>query len=258
MTKKRYRKISYQADILGGNYPMQALHVPAREETTGDQEWRVIAIPGTPSRDYVFYRFLHHAPDNMEVTMVTRAGYLGGHYGTGISDPVLSFDDQVKAIAPLFQKDDGRRALIMGVSYGGALALKSALDYPQYVDGVMTVAMLVHEPRAYVRAGIKLGGVPGINHILPQYLKNARREVIARRAQITPLFDDLKKMHQPVTIIHGNRDSLVPLSSVKDLKSYFTNEQDVEFSLAKNGSHYLECERPRFLYQELEKLKKRA
>lgn len=258
MPAKRYHSINYRADIQGGDYPMHALHAPALEKPqAGLPPIRIIAIPGTPSRDYVFYRFLARARADLEVTMVTRAGYGGDSYGEGVHEPVLSFEDQVKAIAPLFEKDDGKRTLIFGVSYGGALSLKCALDYPDYIDAVMTVAMLVHEPRAYVRGSVKLGGVPGINHALPQYLKNARREVIARRAQIKPLFEKLKTIHQPVTILHGNRDNLVPLSAAKDLQSYFSADQDVRFQLIKNGTHYLECERPNLLYKELDLLNER-
>ncbi len=253
MAQKRYAPITWTAEIQGGNYPMAGLQA-ASNRADG---WRIVAIPGTPSRDYVFYRFLARAPEYMEVTMVTRAGYGGGAYGEDSKDPVLDFNDQVKAIAPLFEKSDGKKTIILGVSYGGALALKCALDYPNHIHGAMTVAMLVHEPRTYVKGAIRLGGVVGINHALPQYLKNARREVIGRREQIGPLFARLKTMHQPVTILHGNRDNLVPLSAAKDLQGYFTDQQDVQFQLVQNGTHYLECERPNMLYEEIEKLKAR-
>ncbi len=248
MANKRYSRIHWTANIQGGDYPMSGLLAPALKEGA----WRVVAIPGTPSRDHVFYRFLAKAPEDMEVAMVSRAGY-----GPKTGEPVLDFDEQVRSIAPLFTKDDGRKTIILGVSYGGALSLKCALDYPDHIVGALTVAMLVNEPRAYVRASLPLALLPGIKQILPKHLHNARQEVAGRRAQIGPLFDRLKTLDIPVTILHGDADTLVPLQAAHDLKAHFTEEQDVQFSLVKRGSHYLECERPNRLYEEIEGLKAR-
>lgn len=236
---------------------MTALLAPAIETPRTGKPWRVVAIPGTPSRDYVFLRFLARAPADMEVVMVRRAGYGGPHYGSGRLSPVLDFNEQVRAIAPLFQKDDGKQTIIMGVSYGGALALKCALDFPDYIHGAITVAMLVSEPRAYVRSAVSLGGALGVHHALPNYLKTARREVIGRRSQIGPLFDRLKTLKQPVTVMHGNRDTLVPLSAAHELLDYLGPNSDVDFCHVDGGTHYLECERPNLIYQEIEKLKGR-
>ncbi len=255
MATARTQRITYTAPILGG-YEMTADMALAEEGRASG--WRLIAIPGTPSRPHMFSRMLKYAPPDLDVIVPNRAGYGGPMYGDGVRAPVFDFDDQVKAIAPLFEKDDGKRTIALGVSYGGELALKCALDYPDHIAGAMTVAMLVREPRDWVRAIMPLADAPGIKQALPGYLHNSRAEVAARRPQIGPLFDRLKTMIQPVTILHGDLDTLVPQSDALYLKGLFAPEADVDYVPIKGGTHYLELQRPQLIYRELRALIARA
>ena len=241
---KRYSRITYTAPILGG-YEATADVAPS------DGKWRVVGIPGTPSRPHMFRRFLEQAPDDFEVVVPNRPGYGGPKWGKGVREPVLSFDDQVAAFAPFFDKDDGKKTIVLGVSYGGALALKCALDFPDRVHGAVTVAMLVTEPRGYVQSVVPLAGAPGIKQVLPGYLHNSRAEVSGRREQIGAVFDRLETYTRPVSILHGDLDNLVALSDAEVLQGYFGPDADVEFQLIKGGTHYLELQFPQKLYNAI-------
>ena len=224
----------------------------------GEGGWRLLAIPGTPSRPYMFSRLLRLAPPDWEVVVPMRAGFGGPSYGSRARTPVPDFDDQVRAIAPLFDKDDGRRTIALGVSYGGALALKTALDHPDRVAGVMTLAMLVREPRKWIRDILPLADWPGVRQALPASLHTARSEVATRRTQIGALFDRLSDINCPVTILHGDLDMLVPESDAHFLKERFAETADVAFTPVSAGTHYLELQTPRLVYRELERLVARA
>ena len=249
--RSRWSRKSYVAPILGG-YDMTYDHAPS------DGAWRVLAIPGTPSRPHMFRRFLDQAPDDLEVVVPNRAGYGGPRWGAGVRAPVLSFDDQVAAFAPLFDKDDGKKTVVMGVSYGGALSLKTALDFPRRVFGAVTVAMLVSEPRAYVNASTKLAEWPLLREALPGYLHNARKEVEGRRAQIGPLFARLKELKIPIAVLHGDLDTLVPLRAAEELLGHLGPDADVAFDLVKGGTHYLELQTPQRCYRAIRDVVARA
>lgn len=240
----RYTRRTYLAPILGG-YEMSYDHAPS------DGAWRVLAIPGTPSRPHMFSRFMAVAPDDLDVIAVNRAGYGGPVYGPNARAPVLSFDDQVRALAPLFDIDDGKRTIVVGVSYGGALALKTALDYPRRIVGAVTVAMLVNEPRRYVLATTRLAGLPLVREALPAYLHTARAEVAGRRSQIGPLFERLKGLDIPVTAMHGDLDTLVPMSALDELVGYFGPGADLEIERVRGGTHYLELQFPNRIYKAI-------
>jgi pimeloyl-ACP methyl ester carboxylesterase len=241
---KRYSRITYTAPILGG-YQATADFAPS------DGEWRVLAVPGTPSRPHMFTRFLEQAPEDLEIVVPNRPGYGGAYWGKGVRKPVLSFNDQVAAFRPFLDKLDGKRTIVLGVSYGGALALKTALENPARIAGAVTVAMLVTEPRKYVHGAMKLSEMWGVRHVLPGYLHNARAEVAGRREQIGPLFARLPELRAPVTIMHGDLDTLVPLSDAMTLQRYFGEHADVEFELVKGGTHYLELQFPQRLYKAI-------
>lgn len=251
MPPKRATRRFYTAPILGG-YEMSYDHAPS------EGGWRVVAIPGTPSRPHMFSRFLAEAPDDLEVVVPNRAGYGGPRWGKGARAPVLSFDDQIAAIRPLFDKDDGKRTIVVGVSYGGALALKTALDFPQRIAGVVTVAMLVSEPRPYVLASTRLASLPLIRDVLPGYLHNARAEIEGRRAQTGALFQRLSTLKVPVAILHGDLDTLVPRSAAGELQAYLGPDAEAEFELVKGGTHYLELQFPQRVYRAIRRVIARA
>lgn len=235
MTTPRIREITYR--------------VPAKEpcETqawvaAGEGDWRVVVFPGAPSRKYLFDRFLPAAPEGLEVVVVMRPGY-----GRGARRPYTDFGDQVAAAAPFLE--DGKKVVMLGVSYGGELALKAAMERADTVLGAVVVAMLVTEPRAYVQPFADLGGAFGVRHVLPRHLHVARAELAARRSQIGPLFAALKRYRRPVRILHGDADHLVPLSDAHVLRNHFAPDADVAVEVVKGGSHFLELQAPMRLYR---------
>ncbi|MEQ1929498.1 MAG: alpha/beta fold hydrolase [Parvularculaceae bacterium] len=201
-------------------------------------KWRLVIFPGTPARKYLFDRILNLAPDDLEVVLLMRPGFQ-----KGARRAFLAFDDQVAVAKPFLGGD--KKIVTLGVSYGGELALKCALDFPGQVKGVVTAAALVTEPRSWVQPFVDLGGQPVIRNLLPRTLHHSRAEVAGRRAQIGPLFARLKELKAPVTILHGDVDHLVALSDAKVLRSYFADGADVVLDVVRGGSHFLELQFPR-------------
>lgn len=203
-----------------------------------DARWRLLMFPGTPSRKYLFDRILNLAPEDLEVVLLMRPGF-----EKGASRAFPDFNDQVAVAAPFL--DDEKKVVALGVSYGGELALKCALDNPEKVKGVVTVAALVTEPRGWVQPFIDLGGQPVIRNLVPRTLHHSRAEVAERRPQIGPLLARLKDLKIPVTILHGDVDHLVALSDARALRTYFADDADVVLDVVKGGSHFLELQFPR-------------
>lgn len=231
----RYRQLDYDAP----------LDPPLRNQAwiaEGSGDWRLVIFPGTPSRKYLFERMLRLAPPDLDVVLVMRPGFGRGH-----ARPYLSFDDQVAAARPFIAC--GKSVVTMGVSYGGELALKAALDFPDDVKGAVTVAALVNEPRDWVAPFVDLGGAPVVRDVLPKTLHHSRAEVAGRRAQIGPLFARLKDLTAPVTILHGDADHLVAMNDARTLKGHFRAGADVELRSIRGGSHFLEMQTPHRVYE---------
>lgn len=219
-------------------------------------DWRLVIFPGTPARKYLFERMLRTAPADLEVVLLARPGFGVGAGGRAHDRPYLKFEDQIAAARPFL--DDGKKIIALGVSYGGELALKALVDHPDKVKGAVTVAALVTEPRAWVHPFIKLGGVPVVRSIVPRTLHYSRAEIAGRRSQIGPLFDRLKEATAPVTILHGDVDHLVGMDDAKTLKGYFGPQADVQFRHVRGGTHFLEMQFPRLVFNEVKNVILRA
>lgn len=218
-------------------------------ERPGD--WRLLMFPGTPARKYLFERMLRTAPADLETVLIARPGFGRGH-----RKAYPEFEDQIAAARPFL--DGGKKTVALGVSYGGALALKALVDHPDRVQGAVTVAALVTEPRGWVQPFVDLGGAPVVRSLVPRTLHYARAEVADRRAQVGPLFARLKEVTAPVTIIHGDADHLVSRRDADTLKSYFAAGANVEFRQVAGGTHFLELQFPQLLFDAVKGVIARA
>lgn len=251
-----YKEIKYAAPLPSA--PGETLEIDAYF-APGDGDWRVFVFPGSPSNKLLYTRFLRTAPRDMEIVVITRPGFGKGHPG-----PVTAFEDQVAAMTPFLPGGEwgDKKIITMGISYGGELALKAALTYPDTVRGVVTVAALIDEPHDYALRLEKLGGAPGFEDWVPDRWRRVRAEIAGRRTQIGPLLDELKNLKAPVEVLHGDFDALVPRSNADTLMRALApegrgNPGRANLEIVPGGTHYLELQYPRRLHQAIERLVER-
>ena len=239
---RTYREITYTAP-LSTPLETEAFHAP------DDGEWRVIVLPGTPCNKHLFARFLRTAPRGLDVVVIARPGFGKDH-----ADPYTDWDDQIAAIKPFLPGGDwgDKKIVTLGVSYGGELALKAALDFPDKVAGVVTVAALIDEPHDYALTLEKIGGTEGVEDLLPDRWHRVRAEIAGRRDQIGPLLDQLQTLDAPVEVLHGDFDAIVPKSNAEKLMQYL--KPQTGFDLVPGGTHYLELQYPRRLYAAVDRV----
>jgi pimeloyl-ACP methyl ester carboxylesterase len=223
-----YREIALKDPVLTQAYVAEA---PLAR-------WRLLMFPGTPSRKYLFERLLRLGSEELEIVLLMRPGF-----ERGARQAHVDFDTQVAVAKPFLIGD--KKVVTFGVSYGGELALKAALDFPEAVKGVVTSAALITEPRPWVQPFVDLGGKPVIRDLLPRTLHHSRAEVAGRRSQIGPLFSRLKDLQVPVTILHGDIDHLVALKDARTLRNYFAPDADVSLEVVRGGTHFMELQFPR-------------
>lgn len=214
-------------------------------------DWRLVIFHGTPANRYLYTRFLRTAPPGIEVVLHARPGFGEGH-----EMPVTSFDDQVAAIKPFLA--DHKKVITLGVSYGGELALKAAMDLPEKIVGAVAVSALIDEPHDYALQLEKLGGDERFEDYVPDRWKKVRAEIAGRRSQIGPLLDRLKGYRGPVEVIHGDFDAIVPKASSEKLYEALSEASRGLLDIVPGGTHYLELQYPRRVHAAVQRVMTRA
>ena len=210
-------------------------------------DWRLICIPGAPSHTHLFRRLLQLAPDSLEVFVVNRLGYGANH-----DEAVLDFNEQIKIVEPLL-KD--KRVILLGASYGGALSLNAALKYRGKVEGVVTSAALIQEPRDYAKTMVDFDIPAIITENAPKKLQRMRAEIHGRRPQIGPLLDRVNQLDIPIEVLHGTLDTLVSRDDAEHLIKVIGD--NARYKEITGGTHYIELQFPQQIFKAVNRLKKR-
>ncbi len=206
-----------------------------RAGTPGGQ--RVIFVHGTPGDAAGnWLDILKNVPDGFEFFAVDRPGF-------GLTRPkrqVVELDAQAAALEPLFDTRLGRKTILAGHSLGGPVVAAAAANYPDQVGGILVLAGALDPDLEDVQFIQYVGNIPPISWLLPRMLRNANRELIALEDELELLEPKLAGIHQPVIIIHGTEDKLVPYANVPFMEATMTGTSTLEVIRIEGMNHFLQ------------------
>lgn len=202
----------------------------------GDAESpRVIFIHGTPGDATNFSAYLNDPIEGLEAIAVDRPGF-GGSAEGGVE---VSFQEQAAALDPLLVERDGRWPILVGHSLGGPIAARLAADEPDRVSGLVILAGSMspdlEKPRWYNHAASM--GV--ISSVLGHSLRTSNREIMAAPLQTRYLDQRLGSVRCPVVVVHGTKDSLVPVRNVEYLQRRWAERADVWYIVLPGANHFI-------------------
>lgn len=198
---------------------------------------RVIFVHGTPGDAAGnWLDLLKNVPEGFEFFAVDRPGF-------GFTRPkseVVELDAQAAALAPLFDTRQGRKTILAGHSLGGPVVAAAAANYPDQVGGILVLAGALDPNLEDVQFIQYVGNIPPISWLLPRMLRNANRELIALEDELKLLEPKLAAIQQPVTIIHGTDDKLVPYANVPFMEATMTGTRKLEVLRIEGMNHFLQ------------------
>lgn len=203
--------------------------------------------------------------------------------GFGFSDKPKSFDYTIGSQARMIERFMDRlgigRATLVGSSYGGAVALTVALDYPERVEKlVLSDAVINNSPKKHPI--MKLAKIPGIGEVITPFLLDSKvfakfrmHETLApanhhlitkervesvlrplkaadghysvlasgRNWEADRIEEDLSLINQPTLIIWGENDNVIPLKNGETLYNSILHSR---FVVLKNCGHVPQEEKP--------------
>ncbi|HEY4148481.1 MAG TPA: alpha/beta fold hydrolase [Chitinophagaceae bacterium] len=146
---------------------------------------------------------------HFQIIAVDRLGY-GNSFFRGRRKAFTSIDLQVTAIHEALRLNrSGRKGIVMGSSYGGPIAAKMAIDYPDAFYHLVMLAPAIDPDKEtfwwfnkYVHHG-------PLKWMLPRFMRRATDEKYTHVGELRKLLPYWKRLNIPVTVVQGTADRIV-------------------------------------------------
>jgi pimeloyl-ACP methyl ester carboxylesterase len=231
-------------------YAEQHLDAAVHYYTTHGRKLRYVAagadtlptllfLHGSPgSISYYSRRFMDSSlKDHFRFYAVDRPGY--GYSGFG--DPEPSIQKQAEMFRPLL--DSLHRAkhpvIIVGSSYGAAIACRMVMEHPDLVDGLVLTGPAIGPGRETY-----FGITPVIEHwsirwFIPRIFRSANTEKVHHKAELEKLLPFWKDIRVPVYYLQGENDGIVDTSNASFAREHLVNVPYLKIRFLPNRGHRL-------------------
>ncbi len=183
--------------------------------------------------------FIHGSPGSWDAfkEYLSDTGLLANHYLVAINRPgyggtsmlgEATLQAQANAVAGVFHlKRNAKPMVIVSHSYGGPVAVKFTLQYPEAVSQLILIAPTIcpeiEEGIGFKRGLQKFSKLGLWRWTLAEDLKNSTREMQPLPEELRIMQPEFIKLKCPVTEIHGTDDALAPFGNQAYVKLQFVN-----------------------------------
>ena len=220
------RRITFEAGG-GHGWRISALWTP--RETP--PPWKIVVVTGAPSWAEYWAPVMAALPADREMLVVDRPGF--AH-----SEPrhcVPRIETQAEALLPALEPAPGQRILLVGQSYGAAIATLMAAQRPDHTSSLVLMSGYFGKSGPTARFLIDLGR--SVAGIIPRDLRHAVLECYGQPRQLNPVFRLLNRFPFLITLIHGDRDDFAPIEVARAIAD--TTLVPARFIEVVGGDHFL-------------------
>jgi pimeloyl-ACP methyl ester carboxylesterase len=197
----------------------------------------LIFIHGSPSSWTSFEDFMKDPSLLFHYRMVSvdRPGFGYSDFG----DAVTLAEQSILLLPVLDAVKNGKPVFLAGHSLGGPLVIKMAADYPEAVKGIMLMAGSVDPALEPAEKWRILAAKFPFYYLLPGAFRPSNTELVYFKKDVIALADDFSKVTCEVYMLHGDKDTWVPVGNVDYARKKLVNAAKVETLIFKGGNHFI-------------------
>lgn len=203
---------------------------------------QILMIHGSPGdwSGYLEYMRRGDLLERADVIAVDRPGYGASNAGLALPD----LKAQAASLAPLLRRLAAvGPVLVVGHSYGGPVAVRLAVDYPDAVAGLVLIAASVDPELEEWRWFNRVAEWPPVQWMLPAAWNVSNAEIKPLRADLLLMQPAWSGIRQPVAIVHGGEDTLVPIGNADFAREALRQSVIVRDYLYPDENHFILWER---------------
>lgn len=199
----------------------------------------IVFVHGAPSSSRFWEGMLTDSLllSNAKMLAVDRPGY--GYSGYG--KPEISVQKQAKIIADIIRQKRPffSKIILYGSSYGGTVAARIAMDYPDLIDGLLlqSASVAPGEEKTYSISYYTTQWAT--QWIVPGALNVANHEKLSHREQLEKMRPFWQRIIVPTIILHGAMDKLIYPINAEYARKMLTHARSVDMIMVKQSAHDL-------------------
>ena len=152
--------------------------------------------------------------------------------------------EQSKLISQFVRSIRNNKAIYaIGHSYGGPVIVQLQADNQDLFDGLILLAASVDPKEEKPEKWRYIMKIPPLNYLLPGAFRPSNKELVYLKNDLKELDKEWEKITCPVWILHGDKDSYVPVVNADYAKKKLTKARSVEVKILKGADHFIPKER---------------
>lgn len=210
----------------------------------------LLFIHGSPGSWEAWAAFLNNKDlqKNFHLIAVDRPGFGGSD--TGKSE--LSLKEQADAVsAALAFNVSGKKAIVIGHSFGAPVAVRLSLDHADLVKSMILVAGSVDPDLEETKWYQNVATWWPVRVMIPDSLRVANEEIMGLKDELKKMVPEWKNITSRVVIIQGDADDLVQKENVDFMKKVL-GDKIVRLEMIKGMNHFVPWKRPDLILNAIE------
>ncbi len=241
---RKLDKLHYNFQIhrytSGGNHTIRYFEIGR------DSQPVVILIHGGLGTSRDFVKYLRDTALLNHYKMIVPDRY--GHGYSDFGQTEVHLRKQAEYLYPILKQARlvGTKTILVGHSYGGTVAARLAMDYPNMIDNLVLSSPAI-DPRNEKKFWFnKILDFWAIKWMMPQNFIIANDEKLAHAKQCLEMEPYWNKITMPTVYIHGRDDLIVPFINYEFAKKHLLNAP-VKYVLRDTLSHDFFVVKPKIL-----------